>query len=278
MITTCILPDCFQIEATHFANIRSPAGWFVLITPLPAIRVLLPLMSHPAAENYIEIVASVESRWERQHLFSLELWWWSGIPVSRTCSGSCTQSLNYPVGLFADGWHTATRAAASHSGVKGSGFTIAGDLEGCRAVPDRALIVGGVMWYSRTSPCPRRTKKPTTDSWVSSLPRLLMAQGENGMTQLLQLETISKGQFKTILSRVRRKQTQQSLRARKHCEMTTVCSLQLLWVSSSNPQLQEKIMAAIQRAKSFCKGEETFINMHRFPCELSSLHRLRSEG
>lgn len=36
-----------------------------------------------------------------------------------------------------------------------------------------------------------------------------------------------------------------------------------------------KIMAAIQGAKSSCKGEETFINIHRLPCELSSLHRLR---
>lgn len=41
------------------------------------------------------------------------------------------------------------------------------------------------------------------------------------------------------------------------------------------PTAPEKIMAAIQGAKSSCKGEETFINIHRLPCELSSLHRLR---
>lgn len=45
VIPVCFLPNCFQAVPAHFANRRSPAGCFMLLTSPTAIKALPPLMS-----------------------------------------------------------------------------------------------------------------------------------------------------------------------------------------------------------------------------------------
>lgn len=169
-----------------------------------------------------------------------------------------------------------TRTAASPPGVKGSRGPIAGTSHcgdsssaavvlrygtewmltclgfwrDIRAALGRALIAGCLTQHTRATPLPRTAKHPTTSSQVS-LPCLLV--GRWGDAELLHLRTIPEDPFKTDLGRARRIQTCYPLMARKHCKVSRLPSLQLLWVSPNNPQQHRKSHQQC-REKSLCKG------------------------
>lgn len=81
-----------------------------------------------------------------------------------------------------------------------------------------------------------------------------------------------KNPSQTDMGRARRKQIWYPLLAGKHREVSTVPSLQLLWVSPNSPQQHRKSWQQGRERKASVKGEKSCTNVHEFPCGFSSAH------